>query len=316
MHEIVSTRTNEMIDPTMHIWGLDVALYLFLGGFAAGLMILSGFFIFMGRHTKPKCSCFLMPLIGLVAMSAGMFFLFLDLEAKHHVWRFYTTFQVTSPMSWGSWILIFVYPILIANSLIRLPETLAKRSNFLKNLSEKIRENAFVVKTIGAFSMIFGAVLGMYTGVLLSTLQARPLWNSSMLWVLFLVSGLSSAAAFIHLVARRADERRMLARADNGFLVAELLVIMLIIVGFLGSPGIHQNAVNILIGGQFAAVFWVGIVGLGIVIPLFIQLLAVNDKVQHTPIAPVLVLIGGVILRIVIVSAGQHSSWAMSALGQ
>ena len=34
--EITSGRVNEMIDPVLHIWGLDVAMYLFLGGLAAG----------------------------------------------------------------------------------------------------------------------------------------------------------------------------------------------------------------------------------------------------------------------------------------
>lgn len=52
-----------------------------------------------------------------------------------------------------------------------------------------------------------------------------------------------------------------------------------------------------------------GVVGLGIVLPLVIQSLAVTHRVAHTPIAPVLVLLGGLALRFVIVSAGQLSHW-------
>ena len=37
--------------------------------------------------------------------------------------------------------------------------------------------------------------------------------------------------------------------------------------------------------------------------------LAVNHRIAHTPVAPLLVLAGGVLLRFVIVSAGQLSSW-------
>ena len=44
----------------------------------------------------------------------------------------------------------------------------------------------------------------IYTGILLSSLGARPLWASGILGPLFLVSGLSTAAAFAHLVARDA----------------------------------------------------------------------------------------------------------------
>jgi formate-dependent nitrite reductase membrane component NrfD len=65
----------------------------------------------------------------------------------------------------------------------------------------------------------------------------------------------------------------------------------------------------LLIDGPFASSFWVFVIALGIVIPLIIQLLAVNHKIQHTPVAPIMVIVGGLILRFVIVAAGQYSSW-------
>jgi protein NrfD len=51
------------------------------------------------------------------------------------------------------------------------------------------------------------------------------------------------------------------------------------------------------------------VVGLGIVMPLIIQSLATSDRVPHTPIAPLLVLAGGLALRFVVVLAGQYSHW-------
>jgi formate-dependent nitrite reductase membrane component NrfD len=51
-------------------------------------------------------------------------------------------------------------------------------------------------------------------------------------------------------------------------------------------------------------------VGLGIVVPLFIQMLAVNHRIHHQPFAPILVIAGGVVLRFVIVSAGQFTRWS------
>lgn len=313
MHELVITRSNHLIDPVFTPWGWEIPLYLFLGGLVAGMMIISGYFILSGRVQKTKCSCFLMPLVALGLISLGMLFLFLDLEHKLYFWRMYTTFEWTSPMSWGAWILLLVYPILTLNAIIRVPEEIGKRIAWLNELSEKVRNHAFFVKLIGAFSMITGGILGMYTGVLLSSFVARPTWNSSMLWILFLVSGLSAAAAFVHLVARLEDERKLLAKADNGFLVAELMIILLIFVGYLTSTEVHNQAAMMFINGPYAASFWVFVVGMGIVVPLIIQLLAVNNKVQHTPIAPIMVMIGGLLLRFVIVSAGQNSAWITSA---
>ena len=157
--------------------------------------------------------------------------------------------------------------------------------------------------------MVLGAMLGIYTGILLSALGARPLWNSALLGPLFLVSGLSTAAAFVHLIARDPYERVLLAKADNGFLGTELFVIILFITGLLSSTEVHINAAQLILNGPYAPVFLVFVVCLGIVIPLFIQSLAVSHRIRHTPVAPIMVIAGGFILRLVIVYAGQASHW-------
>ena len=108
----------------------------------------------------------------------------------------------------------------------------------------------------------------------------------------------------------------MLAKADNGFLIAELLIILMMFVGFVSSSQIQIQAAQLFLSGPYTAVFWVFVVGFGILIPLLIQLMAVNDKIQHTPIAPIMVILGGLILRFVIVSAGQFSSWSTAVLGK
>ncbi|MCK5741097.1 MAG: polysulfide reductase NrfD, partial [Chlorobi bacterium] len=127
MHELIITRSNHLIDPVFTPWGWEIPIYLFLGGIVAGMMLISGYFILTGRTQQTKCSCFLIPLVALGLISVGMFFLFLDLEHKIYVWRLYTTFEWTSPMSWGAWILLLVYPILMLNAIIRVPEEIGKR---------------------------------------------------------------------------------------------------------------------------------------------------------------------------------------------
>jgi formate-dependent nitrite reductase membrane component NrfD len=106
------------------------------------------------------------------------------------------------------------------------------------------------------------------------------------------------------------DEREGLARADNLFLVLELAVIVMFVIGLANATEAHRQAAALLLGGSYTALFWVGVVGLGVVIPLVIQSLAVNHRVQHSPVAPLMVLAGGLVLRFVIVSAGQESRWA------
>jgi formate-dependent nitrite reductase membrane component NrfD len=309
MNEITLTRNNQMIDPSLGVWGWEIPIYLFLGGMVAGMMLISGYFLFNGRYKETNCSCYYLPIMSFVLLSLGMLALYLDLEHKSFVWRLYTTFQVTSAMSWGSWILILIYPILLANMLMRPHKLLEEKVPLVKRWRDYLHSKPLLIKNLGVVTMFFGAGIGLYTGVLLSSLGARPLWSSSILWLLFLISGLSGAAAFVHVIAKNVYERELLAKADNGFLIIELFVIGLFIVGLKTSTEVQASAADLLLTGNYASVFWVFVIGIGIVIPLMIQLLAVNHKIHHTPIAPLLVIIGGLILRFIIVEAGQYSHW-------
>ena len=310
MRELVLTRYTEQIDPFLHVWGWEIPVYLFLGGMVAGMMIVVGAVLLLGRHRERSCACSVLPAVSLALLSAGMLALFLDLEHKLYVWRLYTTFQVTSPMSWGAWILLFVYPALAAAWLVRPPALVQGLWPALDRLSEAVTTRPLVLKAVAAANIALGVALGIYTGILLSALGARPFWNSAILGPLFLVSGLSSAAAFTHMVARDRSESRMFAAADNVFLVAELLVIGLFLIGLLSASQAHVQAARLVLDGPYAAVFWVLVVGLGIVTPLLIQSLAVAGRIAHTAIAPLLVLAGGMALRFVFVYAGQASHWA------
>jgi len=309
MNEITNTRNNHLIDPILSIWGWEISVYLFIGGLVAGMMILSGYFLYRERHKQFVTTCTTVPLIGIILLSIGMFTLFLDLEHKLYTWRMYTTFQPTSPMSWGAWILVLVYPLLFAAMLIKVPSFIPHKYNFLFKWSEYINSNTKFIKGIGIANMTVGVGLGIYTGILLSSYGARPLWNSSILGILFLVSGLSTASAWIHMIAKDREESRLLARADNLFILFELVILGLFIINLLSSTQAHINAVKIILNGPYAAGFWVFVVGLGLVVPLLIQSLAVSHRIKHTIVAPILVIVGGLILRFVIVNAGLLSHW-------
>ncbi len=309
MNEVVITRHNNLIDPTLSIWGWEIPVYLFLGGLVGGMMLISGYFILTGRTKNTLCSCYRIPIIGIFAISLGMFLLFLDLEHKLYVWNLYLNFMWKSPMSWGAWILIIIYPILLLNITLRLPENVGIKLPKLNEISLKIQRNPFITKLIGALSMVFGGLLGAYTAILLSNFSARPAWNSPMLWTLFITSGLSSAAALVHLVGKDPEERHLLAKADNGFLIAEIIIIILMIIGFVSSSQVHIDAARLILSGPFAASFWVFVVFIGIIIPFIIQIFSVNNKIPHTNIAPIMVLFGGLILRFIVVYAGQYSQW-------
>jgi formate-dependent nitrite reductase membrane component NrfD len=342
MSEIVTTRHNPMIDPSLHIWGWEIAVYLFLGGLVAGLMILSGYHIVRDQWDKdrPHGHYVTAPLLSIVLLSLGMLALFFDLEHKLYVWRLYLTFAVKSPMSWGSWILLLVYPALLASALLTFSEAmpfLAGKVPWLRQVSGELRSRPAWAGGIGFANMALGVLLGIYTGILLSAMGARPLWNSGLLGPLFLFSGLSSGAAALHLLAHRshrnggetnfndailsslvqwlrpvsasAEGARKLVQADNSFLTVELAILLLFIVGLLSSTQTHQQAVQMLLTGSYAAVFWVFVVGLGILMPLTLQWLQTLNKIRPTLLPAVLVICGSLALRFIMVYAGQASHW-------
>src|SRR5512143_370474 len=312
--ELVSTAHSPATDPRLHVWGWEIPVYLFLGGFTAGIMVLSGWALWRGRRNPRPHPTFSLAssglsLLGLGTISLGMLALFLDLGHKLYVWRLYLTMKPWSPMSWGSWILLLVYPVLAAGVLLDPPRVLVERLRALRPAVEWMQATPRVRQAVGFVSIVTGVALGIYTGILLSALGARPLWSSGLLGPLFLVSGLSTAAAFAHWVSPEPEERVQLARLDNLFLATELGLIVLMLVGLATSTATHAQAARLLLGGPYTAVFWVGVVFLGILLPLVIQSLAVTHRVVHTNVAPVLVMLGGLALRFVIVSAGQLSHW-------
>lgn len=344
MLETTVHRHNPGIDPTLQLWGWEIPLYLFLGGLVAGLMIIAGVRLvaMRPRERHALVCCTLGPLVGLALLSLGMAALFLDLEHKAHVWRLYLTFQPASPMSWGSWILLFVYPALLANAITHLPEAvpaLARRIPLLVTWSDAILARPRIVAAIGGSNIALGIALGIYTGILLGTLGARPLWNSAILGPLFLFSGLSTAAALLHgilVLTAKAAERPafadfllstlsrlseakpldanvapVLARADNSFLTVELSLLGLFLLGHVTSARAQHQAADLLLTGPYAALFWVFVVGLGILLPLALQTLELRQRIRHTLAPALLILCGGFALRVILVAAGQASHWAV-----
>ena len=80
MNELLNTRGNALVDPGLHVWHYEVAAYLFLGGLVAGIMVLSGWLLFRDGDGERSPALALLPWMAPVLISAGMFFLWLDLE--------------------------------------------------------------------------------------------------------------------------------------------------------------------------------------------------------------------------------------------
>ena len=308
--ELDVARHSHLVDPVLRAWGWEIPVYLFLGGMAAGVMVLTTLLMTRPGERAPALRWLTFAAPALVTI--GMFALFLDVEHKLLVWRFYLAFRWTSPMSWGAWILLLVYPVSLLVALASLAdeeaEWLASRVGRLGTLVRAAR--AYALKRVAGLrvaKVAVGAGLGLYTGVLLSTLAARALWNSAILGPIFLVSGLSTGAALLMLFPVNPEERHLLARWDLWAIGVEAVLLALFLVGLASGTATGQAAAGLLLGGPFTAAFWSLVVVAGLTLPALIELLEGHRLLRVTPSAPALVLVGGLALRWILVSAGQTS---------
>jgi len=315
MTEIELNRSNHLIDPQLHVWGWEIPVYLFLGGITAGLMIFSTLLAWRVPEAERTRWARWLPLSAPLVLSLGMLALFLDIELKRHVFRFYTAFRVTSPMSWGSWILVLIYPVTMLLGLAQLTDDEAARLGRwgpvralrLGRLVDWLRGGAR--GSTGALrwaALVLGIALGGYTGILLGTLGARPAWSSSMLGPLFLVSGFSTGAALVMLLPVGQREHHLLRRWDMGAIGLELVLLGLFILGLVTTGGESgRQATALFLGGTYTASFWALVVIAGLLVPLLIEGVESVRGLRPSFAAPLLLLLGGLSLRWILVVAGQ-----------
>lgn len=287
-------------------WGWEIPVYLFLGGLVAGLLIaVSAVVITRGREGVTEAMR-----RGLLAtpvlLSLGMGALFLDLTYKLHVWRFYTAFKPAAPMSWGSWILLAVYPVMALMVMALPPAFLAKHLENQRSLVGRVAAwSGAHLRGLALGGLAGGALLGVYTGVLLSATGAQPLWSSGALGLLFLASGASAGVAALMLIERDHDASAMLARADIGLIAAELVVVGLWLAALLSQGPRFREAAGLVLWGEYAPVFVGFVLFGGLILPATLEGMALKGRASHSRLVPALVLLGGILLRVVIVYAGQ-----------
>jgi formate-dependent nitrite reductase membrane component NrfD len=309
----VTARSNALIDPGLHIWTWEVAMYLFLGGLTAGVMVFAAYMTLLKKDDEAPFAATKLALLAPIVLSLGMTTLFLDLEHKLFVFRFYTAFKVLSPMSWGAWILVVIYPV----SILQILSTLRSGYPQVSPFADRFAVGKWLLdwceahrRHIAMVAIPFGIALGIYTGILLSAFSARPFWNSGVLGPLFLVSGLSTAAALVALVARQHSEKVLFTRIDLVLIAAELALVALFIINLASGTEQQLVALDSIMSGPYTFVFWVLFVGVGLLVPLLLELLEIRGIARRVAIiAPVLVLLGGYVLRQVMIDIGQESTW-------
>ncbi|GLH74820.1 NrfD [Geothrix limicola] len=321
-------------------WGLLIVVYLFLGGLSAGLFFAAGLANYLevdGRPAYPRIAqvgAWLAP--WPVALGSGL--LILDLGNWYRFYKLFMHFRWESPMSIGSWLLTLFTVLAFVYAFAWLPEA-GRQKLFSKvppawKLVHRLNVDLSAHrKTLAMIGFPLSIGVGIYTGVLLGAVSARPFWNTNLVAQMFLFSALSSGAAALLLVLaldkkRPADQRdlKFLVWMDVIFISLELFIILpYLIHGQLSVLAVKQ-ALTLILGGPYTLVFWVFFLGLGLLVPLGIEISELAPSLlKGQPFhgdrrlaltASGLVLMGGFLLRYIFVYAGQLSSFRQAGVLQ
>ena len=321
-------------------WGLPVALYLFLAGVGAGATTVSGSVLLRGGDYSGGTFFRLArygALIGPLPVLLGCGLLVFDLGRWDRMFNLFKVINL-SPMSIGSWFLMLFITCSLIYAVSFLP-------SFFPRFERISRTLAPVLHIFAWINIPLGIGVAVYTGILLGAMPSRPLWNSPILALLFLISALSTGIAMIILARalfhksdpgvkseRRTIRRReatlirpgrryyetayMLTVSDLMLIGFELLILFLFFMFAHLTIGNLKYAMAIILpGGEMAAMFWVWVVLIGLVIPGLVEMYYVIPKIVYhlefrahkVPeiLISLAILAGGLMLRVIIVIAGQ-----------
>ncbi|RJL51301.1 cytochrome c nitrite reductase subunit NrfD [Pectobacterium carotovorum] len=306
------------------VWDWPIAVYLLLVGISAGMVSLS----MLLRHYVPseyrgsnrviKATAIVAPLTVIL----GLVILIFHLTRPLTFWYLMVFYNPTSIMSLG--VMLFqVYFVVMLLWIITLYhdgwltqlETVWHRPALAartRKLTTTIIKRAAVIENL---LLILAILLGCYTGFLLSALKSFPLLNNPVLPVLFLVSGTTSGIAVMLLASAwgrntsgHSRSLHFIHRVETPVVYVELFLLFAFFIGLLLGGGQKVVAAQTALSGFWGGVFWIGIIGIGIVIPFIanqIRKPSVHSGKGQLITLAAMSLFGVFLLRLFVLYAGQ-----------
>lgn len=271
-------------------WGLWVVVYIWFSGLAGGLYLLSAL-VYLLRLPRFAPIARLSLGLSIVSLAVSMIFIGIDLGAIRHSLGTLLFFHWSSPLAWE----IKAYVVFMAIAVVQFALVLlndkraaaaaaggdddgaagAGSADALRrrgNVNLAIR----VLAGVGVATSFVGPPGG--TGMFFAAVKTRGLWEGGITSVLFYVMAIVTAAAFL-IVAYRLLARVRGAQPDAGVLVglnrvlAASLFALAFCVFFQVAPALLSGdpavaaAVQVMVAGPLAPLFWLGEIGLGLVAP-------------------------------------------------
>lgn len=185
-------------------WGWQIAMYLFLGGLGAGSLLVAGIVSIKTKGGMPKTVRF-GAWAGVICLIVGVLLLLSEVTMPLRaviLWQSFSHFG--SWMTIGAWLLVVGIAVSGVWAL-SLTDAVTAKVKFLRSWALPLSWAACVM----------GVCIAAYTGVLLSVLDAHPLWNTPLLPVLFTVSAIDTGVALVALYGSLRKEPTVAAETET-----------------------------------------------------------------------------------------------------
>jgi protein NrfD len=279
-------------------WHWLIVLHFILSGLAGGTYFLSAMIDLVGRESDRRIArmgyFITLPLLAVIGVV-----LIVDLSRPDRFWHLFIgnhtlwpMFKYWVPMSIGSWAVTAFGFFALLSFVAAFAEHRGPHWRFARRL----RPPGLVGALVAVIGALFALVITGYTGVMISVLN-RPVWSDTPLFgMLFLVSAVTMAAALLVLSARWLGWQSAAVEALQRIWIWLLVVQILVFTALFVSLGAAARGWLNLWGIVLA----IG-VAIGVVLPLIAALRREPLRVGGLPVAAILVLAGGFIVRTAIV---------------
>ncbi len=301
------------------VWDWPIAIYLLLVGISAGMITLTmllKYYVpaeYSGKNPIVVATAIVAPLSVMV----GLIILIFHLTRPTAFWHLLVFYNPDSIMSLGVmlfqvyFVFIFLWLVsLYRDELLRLVGKFNKGCLFslVRNLSAILQKRRQWFENM---LLVLAVLLGCYTGFLLSALKSFPMLNNPVLPLLFLASGTTSGIAVAMLVGainqRFIDVYKgtlhFIHKIENPVIFAEIFLLFAFFIGLLLGDGHKNLSAHNALSGFWGGVFWIGVIGTGIAVPLVAGFLRASRK--QMAFSATLSLIGVFLLRMFVLYAGQ-----------
>lgn len=263
--------------------GNFIAFAFFLGGISGGLFMAAAYFD----------SILGMFIAWILAICMGISYM-IHLGQPLQSWRMF----MKPKTSWISRGFIFIMLFMGLTALVLILEQWAPGATA-------------AITTFKILAGIFAFAQSIYTGFAVSYVSAIKLWNSAILPILFVVCGFSGGIAILLGISLGGSEVQItsIENVARITLIAFAVILIVYLWNATYSSAVAKDAVARMMSGDIAAIFWVGVIILGIIIPIGVSIGSYYSGGASSALlitAVVSEVIGGLALRYVILKSGTY----------